>query len=64
MTPVRPNIEHSGSYTVMQAARLLAIDRRTLRRYEAAGLVTAHLNKLGKRRYNGSDLLNLWILHS
>lgn len=64
MTPVRPNIEHSGSYTVMQASRLLAIDRRTLRRYEAAGLVTAHLNKLGKRRYNGSDLLNLWILHS
>lgn len=60
MTPTQPDISPSGSYTVMQAARLLAIDRRTLRRYESAGLVAAHLNGMGRRRYHGRDLLALW----
>ena len=60
MTPTRPNISPSGSYTVMQASRLLAIDRRTLRRYESAGYVAAHLNEVGVRKYAGSELLKLW----
>jgi DNA-binding transcriptional MerR regulator len=60
MTPTRPNISPNGSYTVMQASRLLAIDRRTLRRYEAAGLVAVHLNEFGQRKYSGHSLLNLW----
>lgn len=60
MTPTKPNISPSGSYTVMQASRLLAIDRRTLRRYEAAGLVTAHLNDMGRRKYMGRELIKLW----
>lgn len=63
MTPVRPHITADGSYTVTQAATLLDISRRTLRRYEAAGLVTAHLNKFGKRKYSGRDLLKLWQMN-
>ena len=61
MIPTQPKISAQGSYTVMEAARLLDIDRRTLRRYEAAGLVPAHLNGLGRRRHLGKDLLNLWL---
>ena len=63
MTPTRPNIAPAGSYTVTQASRLLLIDRRTLRRYESAGLVASHLNQLGVRRYTGRDLLRLWQLN-
>ena len=46
MTPVRPNIDYTGSYTVTQASTLLGISRRTLRRYEAAGYIVAHLNRM------------------
>ena len=60
MTPTQPHIAPNGSYTVSQASALLAIDRRTLRRYEAAGLVVAHMNQLGKRKYMGEGLIKLW----
>ena len=63
MTPVRPHIEPTGSYTVTQASTLLDISRKTLRRYESAGLVVAHLNKLGKRKYSGRELLRLWNIN-
>ena len=63
MTPERPHIAPNGSYTVTQAAALLQIDRRTLRRYEAAGLVVAHLNRMGKRKYSGRELIKLWQMN-
>lgn len=63
MTPTRPHIAPTGSYTVSQASALLAIDRRTLRRYESAGLVVAHLNKLGRRKYSGRELIRLWEIN-
>ena len=61
MTPTRPHIDIAGSYTVTQASALLDISRRTLRRYESAGLIVAHLNRLGKRKYSGREILNLWL---
>lgn len=63
MTPTRPNIAPAGSYTVTQAAALLAINRRTLRRYESAGYVVAHLNKMGRRKYSGRELIRLWEIN-
>lgn len=63
MTPIRPNIDYTGSYTVTQASALLGISRRTLRRYESAGYVVAHLNKLGKRKYSGRELIKLWQMN-
>lgn len=60
MTATRPNISQNGSYGVVLAAKLLGIDRRTLRRYERKGCVHAHLNDMGQRRYQGRELLNLW----
>lgn len=63
MTPTRPNIDYTGSYTVTQASALLGISRHTLRRYESAGLVVAHLNKLGKRKYSGRELIRLWQIN-
>jgi len=63
MTPTRPDIAYNGSYTVTQAAALLGISRQTLRRYEAAGLVAAHVNAVGRRKYSGRELVNLWNLN-
>ena len=63
MTPTRPNIAPTGSYTVTQASALLDINRRTLRRYESAGLVVAHLNKMGRRKYSGRELIRLWEIN-
>lgn len=60
MTPIRPNIAPTGSYSVSQASTLLGIDRRTLRRYESAGYIVAHLNQFGRRKYSGRELLKLW----
>lgn len=63
MTPTRPNIDYLGSYTVTQASALLGISRKTLRRYESAGLVVAHLNRLGRRKYSGRELIKLWNIN-
>lgn len=63
MTPIRPNIAPTGSYTVTQASALLGISRRTLRRYELAGYVVAHLNKMGRRKYSGRELMKLWQMN-
>lgn len=63
MTPTRPNIDYTGSYTVTQASQLLCISRRTLRRYEAAGYIVAHLNKMGKRKYSGREIMKLWQMN-
>lgn len=60
MTPTPPKISPAGSYGVVQAAKLLGIDRRSLRRYEAKGYIAAHLNQDCRRRYHGRDLLALW----
>lgn len=60
MIPTQPNISPNGSYGVVQAAKLLGIDRRTLRRYESRGYVAVRLNKDMQRRYSGRDLLALW----
>ena len=63
MTPIRPDIAPTGSYTVTQASQLLDIDRRTLRRYESAGYIVAHLNKMGRRKYSGRELMKLWNMN-
>lgn len=63
MTPVRPHIAPTGSYSVTQASALLDISRRTLRRYESAGLIVAHLNQLGRRKYSGRELMKLWDMN-
>lgn len=63
MTPTRPHIDYTGSYTVSQASQLLDISRRTLRRYESAGYIVAHLNKMGRRKYSGRELMRLWQMN-
>lgn len=63
MTPTLPHIAPTGSYTVTQASRLLDIDRKTLRRYESAGYVVAHVNQFGRRKYSGRELIKLWKLN-
>lgn len=63
MTPTRPDIDYCGSYTVTQASALLGISRKTLRRYESAGLVVAHLNRMGRRKYSGRELIRLWNIN-
>lgn len=63
MIPVRPHIAPTGSYSVTQASALLEISRRTLRRYESAGLIVAHLNQMGRRKYSGRELMKLWEMN-
>ena len=63
MTPTRPHIDYTGSYTVTQASALLEVSRRTLRRYEAAGLIASRANELGRRKYEGRELLKLWLMN-
>ena len=63
MTPTRPDIAPTGSYSVTQASALLDISRRTLRRYESAGYIVAHLNQFGKRKYLGRELIKLWQMN-
>ena len=60
MTATKPHINPLGSYSVTEASTLLGINRSTLRRYESAGYVVAHLNQFGRRKYSGRQLLQLW----
>lgn len=63
MISTPPNIDPKGSYTIAQGCAALQVHRRTLRRWEAMGLVTSHLNAMGRRKYEGRELIKLWEMN-
>ena len=61
MTSTRPVVELDGKYTQGQVARLLGIDRHTVKNYERDGLLPFRTRKAGKRAVTtGADIMRLW----
>ena len=53
----KPNVLIDEIYTIPETCRALGIDRRTLRRYTAAGSITCHIRKADQRIvYRGKDI--------
>lgn len=61
MITTRPQVEYTGNYTQIQAARALGIDRHTIARYIKRGRIKAQVRKIDKKMIiKGSDILRVW----
>lgn len=61
MTNVEPKVDPTGLYSVMQSARLLDCDQRTLHKYARYFREEPVLNKVNHRNYfSGRQLLRIW----
>ena len=57
----KPKATPDELYTVPETAKLLGIDRRTLRRWTQAGSIRSHIRKCDNRIvYLGEDILNCY----
>lgn len=57
----KPNATPDELYTVPETAKLLGIDRRTLRRWTLAGSIPSHIRKCDNRIvYIGKDILKCY----
>lgn len=61
MISTEPQVDPKGQYSVMQSARILECDQRTLWKYARYFSQLPTLNKVNKRSYfNGKQLLHIW----
>ena len=57
----KPNATLDELYTVPETAKLLGIDRRTLRRWTLAGSIRSHIRKCdGRIVYTGADIIKCY----
>lgn len=57
----RPEVIPDGLYSQTQAAKLLEVDRHTVRRYELDGLITFNIRKAGSQKVTtGEEILKCW----
>lgn len=57
----KPEVTVDEIYTIPETCRSLGIDRRTLRRYTAAGSIAAHIRACdGRIVYKGGDILKCY----
>lgn len=57
----KPDVILDGLYSQTQAARALCVDRHTVARYEADGLITFRVRKAGCRKVTtGRDIIECW----
>jgi hypothetical protein len=57
----QPQVSKAGRYPVMEAARRMGCDRRTLWRYADHLRVHPHVNAINNRQYfTGEQLIRIW----
>lgn len=57
----KPNVIPDGLYNQRQAAEALKVDRHTIARYEADGLILFRVRKAGKAKVTtGQQILKCW----
>lgn len=57
----RPTVSPTGLYNQKQAAEALQVDRHTVARYEAAGMIRFRTRKAGKARVTtGAEIVRCW----
>lgn len=61
MTIERPNVIADGLYNQRQTAEALKVDRHTIARYEADGLIRFNIRKAGKAKVTtGKEIIKCW----
>lgn len=61
MIVTKPDVEPDGLYNQRQAAEALHIDRHTIARYAADGLIKFKVRKAGKTKITtGAEIIKCW----
>lgn len=61
MIVTKPDVEPDGLYNQRQAAEALHIDRHTIARYAADGIIKFKVRKAGKKRITtGAEIIKCW----
>lgn len=61
MTVTRPEVQPNGLYNQRQAADALGVERHTVARYEADGLLTFRVRKAGRGKVTtGASIIKCW----
>lgn len=61
MICTEPDVVLSGRYNQAQAAKVLGVDRHTVRRYEKLGLISFRMKSaVGRKVTTGADIVRLW----
>ena len=61
MINVKPDVILSGRYTQADVARILDIDRHSVRRYEQLGLICFRMKtRVSRKVTTGTDIVRLW----
>lgn len=62
ITSEEPKVAINKRYSISEAACLLGIDRKTLRKYTAAGYIRCGIHKYNmKKFYTGYDIKAFWV---
>jgi predicted site-specific integrase-resolvase len=57
----KPEVIADGLYNQRQTAEALKVDRHTIARYEADGLIKFRIRKAGKRKVTtGAEIMKCW----
>ena len=61
MIVTKPDVEPDGLYNQRQAAEALHIDRHTIARYAADGIIKFKVRKAGKTKITtGAEIIKCW----
>lgn len=61
MIITRPEVDPKGLYSMTQAAKALHIDRHTVSRYAANGLIKFRVRKAGRQKVTtGAEIIKCW----
>lgn len=61
MIITKPEVDPKGLYSMTQAAKALHVDRHTVSRYAANGLINFRVRKAGRQKVTtGAEIIKCW----
>lgn len=61
MVSIKPNCDPAGRYSQIEAARLLGVERHTIKRWEDSGCIRFQVRKAGRSKFTtGLQIIKCW----